>query len=189
MNYENQLRSMLLRYPHRAKEVKIYIEPSISGCCRGYLNDLGTYYKEVDNPEDADYIPVWLDYKARCSKEIWDWVEKYPDKCLSAFNYLQAVNAEMEDMDEKTRKDVEDLLESSDWESIYLGLSILRQYFLTDNLKNLAKILIDTVQADSIHNNASIIPLKGKEKDRIEIGDLSIISEYKIWLHNEFLTI
>lgn len=189
MNYEDQLRSMLLRYPHKSDEIKIYIDSSISGCCSGYLNDLGTCYKEVDNPDDADYIPVWLDYKARCSKDIWNWVEKYPDKCLSAFNYLQAVNAEMSDIDETTQADIEELLKSSDWESIYLGLSILRQYYLDDNLKNLAKILIDTVTVDSINNNASIIPLFGKEEDRIEICDLNIIREYKIWLHNEFLTI
>lgn len=189
MNYEDQLRSMLLRYPHRAEKIKVYIEPSISGCCRGYLNDLGTCYEEVDNPDDADYIPVWLDYTARCSKEIWGWVEKYPKKCLSAFNYLQAINAEMPDAEEDTIKNIEDLLESPDWESIYLGLSILRQYYLTDNLKNLAKILIDTVSVDSINNNASIIPLGKEETDRIEIGDLSVIQEYKVWLHNELLVI
>ena len=189
MAYENQLRSMLLRYPHKADEVKIYINPSISGCCTGYLNDLGTCYKEVDNPDDADYIPVWLDYKQRCSKEIWDWVEKYPDKCISAFNYLQSVNAEMGDMNEETQANVEDLLASSDWESIALGLSILRQYYMTDNLKNLAKFVVDTVQPDCMNNTGSIIPFGKKEEDRIEIGDLNIIREYMIWLHNEFLTI
>lgn len=189
MNYEDQLRSMLLRYPHRADEVKVYINTSISGCCSGYLNDLDTCYKEVYNPEDADYIPIWLDYKSRCSEEIWNWVEKYPDKCISAFNYLQSVNAEMPEMDEQTKKDLIDLLESSDWESLYLGLSILRQYYLTDELKNLAKFVIDTVQRDSINNNASIIPFGKKEEDRIEIGNLDIIREYMIWLHNEFLTL
>lgn len=95
----------------------------------------------------------------------------------------------MPDAEEYTIKNIEDLLESSDWESIYLGLSILRQYYLTDNLKILAKMLIDTVLVDSINNNASIIPLGKKEIDRIEIGDLSVIQEYKVWLHNELLVI
>lgn len=189
MNYEDQLRSMLLRYPHRADEVKIYIEPSISGCCSGYLNDLGTFYKEVDNPEDADYIPVWLDYTARCSDDIWKWVEKYPEKCLASFHYLQALNAEMPDMSEETKNNLMDLLESTDWESVYLGLSILRQYYLTDDLKKLAKYLIDTVEVDCINNTATIIPLGKTNEDRIEINDISVIREYKIWLHNEFLTI
>lgn len=189
MNYEDQLRSMLLRYPHKADEIKVYIEPSISGCDKGYLNDLETCYTEVDNPDDADYIPIWLDYKARCTKEIWDWVEKYPKKCMSAFNYMQAINAEMPDIDEQTQVNIKDLLESPDWESIYLGLTILRQYYLNDNLKNMVKILIDTVQVNSIGNTASIIPLGKKEEDRIEIGNLEIIREYMVWLHNEFLKI
>ena len=78
MDYEEQLRKMFLRFPHRASEVKVYIEPSISGCDKDWLANTETFYKEVDTPEEADYIPVWLDYKHRCSDEILKWIEKYP---------------------------------------------------------------------------------------------------------------
>lgn len=186
MNYEDQLRSMLLRYPHKADIVKIYINPSISNCCKGYLNNLGTFYKEVSSPKYADYIPIWLDYKEKCSKRIWNWIEKYPKKCLSAFNYVQAVNAEMPYIDDQSKNDILELLSSPDWENIYLGLTLLRQYYLTDELKEYVIVVIDTVKIDN-NGKATIIPYGKKEQDRIEIGNIDIIKEYNIWLHNEFL--
>lgn len=189
MDYAQIVKRLLLRYPHKAEKVRIFISPDFSGLEPGCLSSINSYFEEVDNPNDADYIPVWVDYKHRCTDALLDFVEKYPDKCLSSFNFLESLNVEMPELDDQAIEDVKDLLESPDWEAVFLGLNILRNSFLTDRTKNIAKCVIDTVRSDCNNNTGSVIPYGKTEQDRIEIGNLEIVKFFQLWLHNELLVI
>lgn len=190
LDYESQLRAMLLRYPPRAEKLRIYIDPSISGCDVGWISGMGMeQYEEVQTPEEADFIPVWIDYKQRCSDKMWSVVEQFPDKCIHAINLINGISAELPDITDADLEGIQEMLASPDWESIYLGLNMLRAFYLDDAAKDCARVVIDSFQPDPMTNTGTIVPFGSDQKNAIQVGNIDIIRFFNIWLHNEFLTI
>lgn len=186
----DNIRSILKRYP--IDNSKIYIDPSACNCAPGFLYDINTTFTEVKTPQEADYIPVWYDYLNGFSDYIHNnYISKYPKKCCSIINLLNIINNELEEIDKDTLENILKLLKSPDSENIILGLSMLRQFKLSDSIRNIILGIVDTYQGG---NSPSIIPypsnmseLADSNKRRVSINNTDIIKYYYIWLHNKFI--
>lgn len=184
MDRQEQLRSMFLRFPPRNPEVKVFIDPKISGCDSGWINELNIYIKEVNTPQEADFIPIYIDWKDPIPENVWsNWIDKYPEKCFSTHNLLDVINAENSDITDDDIGNIAEMLHSTDWESINLGLSLLRTFNMDYKCITLAKGVIDTVNKCS-DNSLTLVPFNRENNERIEFGNPNIIRYYQLWLHN-----
>lgn len=189
MDYTKHLESILLRYPKQS--AKVYIDPEVCNCDKGMLCNFDTDMIEVEDPNEADCIPIWIDYSSKISKNIIDkYINKYPEKCTNVVNFIEQLNEFCPECDNESLNSIIEMLQSPDWESIYCGLNVLRTFKMNDKLANIVKTVIDTFRNEPELNTGSVIPYpngNSQNSSRVIIHDLSLIKFYHLWLHNKFI--
>ena len=183
---EDTIRKILLRFPSKKEIVRVFIEPSLSCFDKGWINSLNSYFKEVNTPEEADFIPLVIPYMGEIKSETKKLIEQFSNKCISSFNLAESINVELEEIDDNNLKNIEELLSSLDSESFNLGLCLARTFYLTEEAKRIIKVCLSSFKQDC-SGSGTITPLFAKNTTRITIEDITVIRYFYMWLNNEII--
>lgn len=175
------VRAVLLRYPK--SNSSIYINPEACNVPSGFLQEQESEFQEAKNAENADYILVHIDYANPFNKATTNFLEKYPEKCVNVTTFLEIFCEDLPEIQEEEYFQIKKLLSSNDFESIYLGLNILKGYKINDNLRYLILPIID--RYTNKYGQMSIInPVTNEE---IPIYKNDLIKYYHLLLRNNFI--
>lgn len=183
MEYSQKIRKVLTNYPPMSKNLRVYLDPEISGIDLGYPSAAKSVITLVDKMEDADIIPVFISYATKCSDKLMNIIDAHLNKVCFSVNFIDVVNAELDLMDKDTFESIQQMLMSNDPDSLLLGLGLLRSYSLDDNDKNHIQNMILSYSPNYNGTGGTIKPLFGQVS--IEIENTEVIDFYNMWLNNK----
>lgn len=174
-------KKIFFRYPKL--NTNIFINPEACNMPKGFLIDINSDFNEVNDINKADYILIHLDYKNPCNYYSEKYLEDYPDKCLHVTNFIEMFHMDLPEIDKETYLKISEFIKSSDYESIYLGLNMLKQYKLDSFTRGLILPIIDTYS----NRDGYMTINKYRTEESITIDNNDLIKYYNLLIHNEFI--
>ena len=139
------LKRIYLSYP--LEEAKVFIDPTVAKINKGVMEPFSTKMTEVNTPEEADCIPLWVPFaNLNINSTAETYIKKYPEKCMSVYNFLLQLTSKCSEIQKDEIKPIIELLSSPNSSNITCGLNILSTYKLNDTTRYLIRVILDNAQ-------------------------------------------
>lgn len=180
------LKQVFLSYP--LEDAKVFIDPEIARINKGIIESYNTKMIEVNTPEEANCIPLWVSYTSTMNKQALNYLQKYPEKCMSVNNFLRQLISSCPEISEDILSRVAELLESPNGGNIVCGLNLLVTYQLNDVTRCLINNILDSIRTDEMGTICVTPYHEGKEIPpavQLPIDDLYFLNFLSLLTHND----
>lgn len=177
------LKSIYLSYP--LEEAKVFIDPNIAKINKGVMEPFPTKMTEVDTPEEADCIPLWVPFTdLNINSTAETYIKRYPEKCMTVYNFLLQLNSKCQEIQPDEISKIIELISSDNGNNIICGLNILSTYKLNDTTRSLMRSIID----NSIRGENGSLYIRPYNKETLVVlpsNDIYFLNFFTILLHND----